>query len=344
MAMKDASFEAYRALHTAGLVNDNLLPVRQEADDFAAEFQIADDTPSLIQASQTLNPWISVAEHQQQNPFVYHRTLLQLSKNSKESLRMILLTPIEMPKMPSITLYWNETERWSVHSSELSDTAVSDNEIALMRAITHKLLSSAFRGRMSNGIDDYVWLLLPSDASGSIWSYTKLQEWSASTDGAQLASELIQQGACNVSKWGVVSIEGEYRRFLPQALILDSPEHSIKATRVPKRRDFLHVVPESQHRNDAYSKVIEFPVPGCLVNNLPAHYSTFARLMPSILYKFETYMVAETLRTTLLAPLAFAQCHLPLILRTLTASSTGEEEDYQRYVYSVPSMQTFACP
>ena len=57
-----------------------------------------------------------------------------------------------------------------------------------------------------------------------------------------------------------------------------------------------------------------------------------------------SYMVAETLRTTLLAPLAFAQCHLPLILRTLTASSTGEEEDYQRYVYSVPSMQTFACP
>ncbi|KAF2629572.1 hypothetical protein BU25DRAFT_489614 [Macroventuria anomochaeta] len=39
MARKDVAFEAYKALYLAGLVNDNLLPVRQEADNLAAEFQ-----------------------------------------------------------------------------------------------------------------------------------------------------------------------------------------------------------------------------------------------------------------------------------------------------------------
>ncbi len=62
MAAKDASFEAYRALHVAGLVNDNLLPWTQETNDQMAEFQIKDNTPSLVHVAPTLDPWVSVAD------------------------------------------------------------------------------------------------------------------------------------------------------------------------------------------------------------------------------------------------------------------------------------------
>ncbi|KAJ4343390.1 Dicer-like protein 2 [Ascochyta clinopodiicola] len=78
MARKDAAFEAYKALYLAGLVNDNMLPVRQETDDMVAEFQVPDHTPSMVPTSQTFNPWPSAAQVQQLKPQTYYRTLVEL--------------------------------------------------------------------------------------------------------------------------------------------------------------------------------------------------------------------------------------------------------------------------
>ncbi|KAF2689197.1 P-loop containing nucleoside triphosphate hydrolase protein [Lentithecium fluviatile CBS 122367] len=330
MAMKDASFEAYRRLHAAGLVNENLLPVREEADDEMAEFQIADNTPSLIQISQTLDPWISIAEHQQRNTSVYHRTLIQVSGTTKQSMSMMLLTPVEMPKGPKLTLYWNEVKRVSITSSGLPPVAFSEASISVMRNITRRILSSVFPGRTSCDKNDFMWLLVPSEGSEDTRSHSDLLEWASATEGAQLASDLIRQGHHNVSEWGFISLEGGSSKYTPQTIDLSSLGPCIKATRVPKRRDFLHAVPESNQKNEAYSKIEELPISKCLVDSLPAAYPNFALLLPSILFKFETYMIADTLRTTLLAPLEIGREHLPLILRTLTGSGTGEEENYQR--------------
>jgi hypothetical protein len=334
MAMKDASFEAYHALHTAGLVNDNLLPSRQEADEQAAEFQIPDNTPSLIPASQTLDPWVPVAKHQQQNPFNYYCTLLQLTRDTQELIYMTLLTPVQMPEVPDITLYWNESSRITVKCFNLPKATFSDTEIAEMRTITRKLLRSAFHRRMPNDRDDFLWLLIPSDASAKVWSHTRLLNWNTTTDGTSPALELIRKGNLNASKWGVISVEGDARSYIPQTIVSDTAQPIIQATRVPKRRDFLHVVPESNQKNEAYSKTEELVASTCVVANLPSAYSTFALLVPSIMYRFETHIVGNALRTTLLAPLGLGEEHLSLLVQSVTASVTGEEANYQRYVLS----------
>jgi hypothetical protein len=335
MARKDASFEAYRALHAAGLVNDNLLPARQEADELAAEFQSADRAPALTQASSTLDPWVSVAERQQQRPYEYHRTLLQLDGAGGEQLYMMLLTPIELPEAPAITLYWNETKRFSVRSQRLLHVTLSDAELSLMRATTQILLASAFERRMSNGRDDFLWLLTPCDANGQSWSNSKLEEWKISTSGTQSATDLLSKGFNKVSGWGELLVEGDQRKYYPQDVKTYCPEPHILATRVPKRRDFLHPVPDNNHINDAYVTPVELPLAKCVVANLPRLYATFALLVPSIMHKFETLLLADTLRTTLLAPLKLAKQHLPLIITAVTASITNEADNYQRYVASI---------
>jgi hypothetical protein len=84
MAMRDASFEAYRALYAAGLINDNLLPARQDANDLAAKSQRMDNNISLIQASQTLDPRAPVAECQHQQSLQCH-TLLKLNGTGRKT-------------------------------------------------------------------------------------------------------------------------------------------------------------------------------------------------------------------------------------------------------------------
>ncbi|KAF1951090.1 P-loop containing nucleoside triphosphate hydrolase protein [Byssothecium circinans] len=336
MAVKDAAFEAYIALHKVGLVNDNLLPSREEADDLAAEFQIADNTPSLVNVSVTLDPWIAVTTQQQENPHTFYRTLLKLDRPGEEPSFMVLLTSVAMPGIPRLTLYWNSTKQYPVSYSWLPSASFTGHQVALMQAITQRILGSVFSSQMQEVRHDFQWLVIPSEASEYMWSYEKLQAWHTSTDGHQPASELLQKLIHDTSNWGLISVEGDLRRYIPQSILQSSSrspttaEHYVQAIRLPKRRDFLHPLERKNDNNEAYTRLEELDLSKCLVENLPSPYSIFALLVPSIMYRYETYMIAEVLRTTLLAPLLFSQAELPLILQAMTASVTGEDTNYQR--------------
>jgi dsRNA-specific ribonuclease len=103
----------------------------------------------------------------------------------------------------------------------------------------------------------------------------------------------------------------------------------LRLVRLPKRRDFLHPVNSYSEQNDAYTRIEELAAYDCIVDELPASYSIFALLFPSILHILTTAVVAETLRTTLLSPVAFDSSNIPLIVRAIT-SSAAEDDNYQR--------------
>jgi dsRNA-specific ribonuclease len=86
----------------------------------------------------------------------------------------------------------------------------------------------------------------------------------------------------------------------------------------------------SGNKNDAYTKVESLVASSCIVDNLPTKYSVLALLLPSILHKLEVYMVADTLRTTLLKPADFAVSDLPVIIMALTSSAVDKRDNYQR--------------
>jgi dsRNA-specific ribonuclease len=317
LAQQDAAFEAYKNLYLAGLVNDNLLPTRQEAAE-AAELQIPDRTPALVQVSPILDPWPLNAQALQRNPHAYYRTLLTLRvpKSSKTPTRMILLTPITLPRISDIILYWNQSTLFEVESSWLSGVVLSNDEIATFRFITYRILHSIHQGRMKADRYDFPWLIAPCDTS---------RQLSNPDYGPCPATELIAQG-CDISDWGLVTRTSDGKKFMLTGI---QPGCYLEMVQVPKRRDFLHPVANS-FGNDAHTRIEVSAASECVVDALPSKYCVFALLFPSILYRFEIGMVAETLRTTILSPLNLEPVHLPLLVRALTSSATGEDNNYQR--------------
>ncbi|KNG50113.1 hypothetical protein TW65_03031 [Stemphylium lycopersici] len=336
MAQKDAAFEAYKALYVAGLVNENLLPVRDE-EDHAAQYQIRDDQPSLVPVSQTLDPWQTVAQSHHDNPSEWHCTLLEVTAHGEKPLRMILSTPSAMPAMPDIILYWNETKRYTVTASSLCGKTLTDTETELLRSITWKMLHSVFGVHIKEDISDFLYLLAPCHKSGRAFSYAELREWHTATGGQGSAPDLLAQGSLDPANWGLITQLGDMRKFIAKTLRSSQSQGSssieetlIEAVRFPKRRDFLHPVYESENKSEAYTRVEILAAAACVVDKLPTPYTILALLFPSIAHKLEVYMVADRLRTTLLKQVDIGAFDLPVVVTALTSSAAEEGEDYQR--------------
>lgn len=337
MAAKDVAFEAYKMLHKNGMVNDNLLPIKEEDDAVTAEFQKSDKTASMIEVLPTLDSWHHIATCQVQNPHRYHRTQLEFHGVQEQPFYMTFNLPVQLPVVPDFTLFWNESKRITVRSHKPQEVTLSDKELLLMRHITRKVLHSAHGARVDQSRDDFLWLLLPSDAFQPSWGHGKLSDWDIDTNGVESASILISRSMTELNRWGQIKVQGDERKWITKSIALQAGDHtsgqtpSLRVSRVPKRRDFLYPVPKSQRENEAYTRIEEFPASECSVEMLPVAYSICAMLMPAILYRYETYLTTDSLRQGLLAPLAFHEVdHLPLLVQALTSSSTGDIVHYQR--------------
>jgi hypothetical protein len=337
MAQKDAAFEAYKALYIAGLVNDNLLPVREKEDDDMAQFQTADNRPAFLQVSRTLDPWPPIAKYHHDNPHMWYRTRIEVRVPRAEPMRMILLTPIAMPVIPEALLHWNETTEYTVGTSWLPGTSLSDDEVQTLRLITWKMLRSVFGVHIEQGIEDFLCLLAPCDPSGKIMDTIQLREWHMTTEGQRPASELLVQGLVDPAIWGLITSKPDLRRFIPRAIQPSQPQGLtevaktvLEAIRLPKRRDFLNPIPVDSVKSDAYTKTETLLASTCMVDNLPVPYSMLALLFPSVLSRLEVYLIADILRTTILKPVAFDMQHLPMIVTAVTPSGIDGDNNYQR--------------
>lgn len=338
MARQDVAFEAYKALYFAGLVNDNLLPVRQEADDMSAEFHLPDQATSLVPASPTLDPWLSIARQQQLKPQRYYRTSVEVRAAGEPTMCFKLLTPSPVPMTGEIDLFWNESKTYVVNISDRSEVTLTTEDVVKLRSITQKILSPIHLSRMQEGRNDFLWLLAPCDDSGKMPSAAQLAQWDKVTSGCRPASALLNSDGRELSQWGLVFQNGENRKYIVKAITTPQVNSSkfqslapqLHVIRVPKRRDFLHRVIKHNNTNDAYTRVESLPASECMVENLPVSYSMIALLLPSILHKIEVALIAESLRTTLLEPVKIEATDLPLVIKALTASSTDEEGNYQR--------------
>jgi len=103
----------------------------------------------------------------------------------------------------------------------------------------------------------------------------------------------------------------------------------VKATTFPKRRDFLHPIPESDvQQHDAYTSVHTLKASDCTVDNLAISYSIFALFIPCILHHFEIRALADELRNTVLSPVGITD--VGLVQTAITHASAHEPADYQR--------------
>lgn len=332
MARKDAALEAYKALYFAGLINDNLLPKRQIMD---TDFRSFDQIPSIIEVTPLFDPWSSIAQYQQGEPFTWYRTLLTVSAPAEDSIRIILLTPTPLPAGGSdIILYWNQAKTQYVRTSELPSITLDEQMIQTLRFITWKMLHSFFHGRMQENKDDLMWLVAPCDSHGRMLDDAALSVWKTMMQGRQSLSDLVQSGRFDTANCGLISIQGDSRKYTLNTeatnYLAQSEFPVVWADPVPKRRDFLHPIPMGPSQHVTKNKAEPLALSECMVDNLPGRYSLLALLFPPILHKLEMNLIADSLRTTLLRTVSFDPVDLPILLQAITTSSADGKENYQR--------------
>ena len=72
MTKRNAAFEVYIALYKAGLVNENLLPLKMTANEYVE----IETRPSLVETSEQYNPWRNVCESWQRTSYlIIHSTV-----------------------------------------------------------------------------------------------------------------------------------------------------------------------------------------------------------------------------------------------------------------------------
>ncbi|KAI3394785.1 hypothetical protein diail_2187, partial [Diaporthe ilicicola] len=138
-ACKDAAFQAYAALYIAGMVDENLLPLKDQ--DLGDEIE---GRPGMTEASAQFNPWVDVARAWKRDNVVLHRHPLRLLDQSNVvKCELELVLPVLITQLPPVTVYLDHKSRLVLHI---------DQEVALGAAgdsmdVTYALLSAAYAHR-----------------------------------------------------------------------------------------------------------------------------------------------------------------------------------------------------
>lgn len=341
-AKKDAAFQAYKALYEAGLINDNLLPLRRPKD--APEMNVKDERISLEQVSERLNPWISLASQASRPDTTWNTCLITIKHEVKGIISsMTVLFPGPVPTISSFPLYWNSKTTYQVTQKSLIAVNLSNDQIILLRQITRLIIMRGLGRRIRSSQDDFVVLLSPTEEldPATLTKWLKSSEISCACETFCTSSNSHNKLA--LDGLGIVrEIGREFDPYIAKRFFLEgdcSSEVSqvekqwlVEAVKFPKRRDFLHpLIDSSEPRHLAYETLRILDPKTCKIDLIPVSAAFFAIMLPCILHRFEIYMVAKELQEGLLAPVSIS--NLDLILTAITATAAGEHVNYQRLEY-----------
>ncbi|KAI7240033.1 P-loop containing nucleoside triphosphate hydrolase protein [Hortaea werneckii] len=337
VAIKDAAFEAYVALHKAGLVNDNMLPL---AHDYGPELgQDHIDQPSIITVSEKRSIWLSLAQRRVSNQRL-HPCVIRLTCDSFEEFSVNLHLPTKLRGKQTFQLYWNEHTVYGCHilpqtSDSLGDHDVdpqTENGTHRLQRYTCAMLRSVHGNRMPDEQSDLVPLLSPplDIPEGSFPAKSYFEE----------GRDLLNCGLVRVkSQAGRAYV---FQQFAEQGTVSSVyGEPSIIVTPFPKRRDFLHPVEQRQGVNAAYTTEQAFPLSDCTIDHLPMKHSILAAFLPSILHRIEVQLLAQELQETLLADVGIRDGSL--VSEAISSPAAQDGTDYNRLEYLGDSILKFCA-
>jgi ERCC4-related helicase/dsRNA-specific ribonuclease len=336
-AIKEAAFNAYVALHRAGLANDHLLPTLKDLLGPAPGEQHANQ-PSLVEVDEQLSAWRlcdDVGTHQSNS---WYAAEVKLRLSTREVLSQTLWLPFRIKAAESIRLHWNENICYEASVCPLPHEKLDDVDRDAATAWTSLVLRSVFASRMPADDVDFAFLLSPpSDQSEN--------EMSGSYTGFDAIYQHLTTKR-NYADCGIVRVADQIgRSFILQGMEdvdVEQPpgsentvqEKHLVVTPFPKRRDFLHVVA----RNDQVSTAIAytsrqlFPVSKCTIDRLPVDHSLLGVFLPSILHHLDVAFVARHLSTGILKEVRFHD--LSLVLEAIGTPVAKEQTgDYNRLEY-----------
>ncbi|KAK5136865.1 hypothetical protein LTR08_001787 [Meristemomyces frigidus] len=327
-AIKDAAFEAYVALHKAGLLNDNLLPLIKDYGPEPGQEHV--DQPSLVSVAERQSSWTRWLKTGAVVQWYATTVTIAASENRCISYEMII--PAPLAQRETFTLYWNEQISYTAALQPTCPVMlVGSNEMETLRHYTSVVLGAVYGSRMATGKDDFVVLLRPEHISRDDMQ-TRLNDVSGCTPASEYFARDHLESECGlVRNKDHGSRAFLSRRILSHGLASHDAAYGVVVTAFPKRRDFLHSVPERQDVNTAYTTEQTFDIGDCTVDNLPGPDALFAAFVPSIIHRIDVQLLARDLQTTILRDVGITDT--AIIIEAISAPSAGEKADYNRLEY-----------
>jgi dsRNA-specific ribonuclease len=329
-AKQDAAFQAYRALHEAGLVTDLLLPSElpkeQDAPDEGDEVEKRD---SLYDVQKQYDPWPIVMELWESpgSCRVYaHR--LQLEAPDFFYPSMLLLLPVRLSKL-AFSLFTTKTSCLSVTIGAGSERQGFPLDLA--QDITFLLLTTMLRRRLTGLRKEQLpSLFVPDIQQSSLRTWYEAASTSTpmtdfdQTNGASCKSYLVQSRKRNVPfLWQPDTVHRDgHQAYDVQAR--DYPT-SICVTVLPRTLDYLQQVNMPDFDRES---VIDLPVDECSVLGLPSEYGCFVLLIPSIMHMLEVSLRSAAACEGPLT--AIGLNNLDLVSQALTLPGASHTRNYER--------------
>ncbi|KAF9525584.1 hypothetical protein CPB83DRAFT_796071 [Crepidotus variabilis] len=360
-AHRHAAFKAYVELHKQGLLNDHLLPIThilepELEEEVKALLADVEKREGMAKVSIGIDPWR--AEENQMDQSSWFSSVLTL-----EGLPPLLLfTKTEMVQLDSSQgpkLY--RRDRPVVRASIQPGSSISDDDqmISDARRFTRMIFWGLNNTRMEWDNLDFAYLVLPSGGADTTWSARR--QWLESKSGSD-DSHLMAKADQFAQEFGCVNDVTLIQRQIGQGRPfkftgwrhepLNEEEEGRLRERYDRFRDGIDIVyPLVEVR--AYPPRTNFLVPFTKVASqvsedtqeaspihlLPQHTgiillspdeTEYSFLLPSIMRFLMLISTAKSLRNTLFVSSPIYAIPLPLLVSAITASSAGEQSNYQR--------------
>ena len=335
-ATKDAAFQAYKALHLAGWLDDHLLPLRPKG------VQGVETCEAIVEAHMLMRPWTSVA-HLWQSPdkrWVYPLSYLEGDGTVVGQYQVVL--PVEM-RPPKPTQVFVDSERTG-YLQFGPPTAMSEEETSELPDHTSALLRLHFEHRWH--LEDHAHVLRiiardPLFANGN--NATQALE-----DGRDLthSQEYLVRGldGCPFiykdtipSKPHISQIKSPFRGYdeAPQ----DVPYVSL--AKWTKRSDFLHPITSVPKTDKDHVKPYQvvLPMSWVKVDTVPMRHVEFGMLIPSLIHEVEVALLVHSLDATLLQDVAIS--NKELIREAICSRSAAEPYHYEKLEFLGDSVLKF---
>ncbi|KAJ5188990.1 hypothetical protein N7491_005312 [Penicillium cf. griseofulvum] len=337
-ARKDTAFQAYKALHSYGLVNDNLLPLTRKPE---LRFTEQATLPSIIQAAEQYDPFVELAQGWSSRQLCQTRLKIYSNGSVDEDLAISLILPRLTPTPQPIPLYWEpETAMKLYFDPQMTDFEAAVETLDQMRKIT-ALYLQAPSSRQRGDDRDFVALFVPDI------SHERLGEWLAVYEGKESALEAYLRDP-NSPPMGIIRDQSKFSeprtfsRWIVPAEVSKSSPIEIECSSLPRRRNLLQVramnIAEDGEA-DASKKSYVLPASACIIDKLPAKQALFGLFISAILDRLEASLVAHRLNDTILKGIGIQ--NIDHVITAISAPIAQASTNYQRYEFFGDSVLKF---
>lgn len=314
-ASKDAAFQAYIAIYKAGLLNDNLLPLKDES---LRQAQLRD---SEVLVRGRWSPWPRIAQAWCRPAEVYQRRVRLIDQQDNVTCEFDVSMPILFPHLEDFEVFLAATIFWRVETSDVKILPAHDLQTDQSQA----LIDLAYRHRRV-------------ELKGTAMQHT-LHVRSPTQDIP--FQRLVGQDPIEVARLddtaAIRTSDGNlslFKKWLP----CYDPSIQLPYTlrEEPTEGPFL-IVEKWPRRRPSWVKPVErtsqrlqsaWPVSLCRMDGTHISNIYFGAIIPVLMHKIEVSLIVTELCNTLLKDVGFSD--MSLVTTAISAPAALETTHYQR--------------